>query len=172
MDFQLAVVEADGKQRIIDDSDKIDVREFKTFVATAYDDNSQRGRPTMKPEVEQAVEELQHCFSDAKVVAHAKDDGGGVVTIDPVDFGPGYTPQQTWIKFAISFQYPYADIYPLFVCPDLARADGQSLGEGITKASFEGEPALQLSRRSNRLDPETETAALKVTKVIQWLREQ
>ena len=40
LDFQLAVVEADGKQRIIGDSDKVDVGEFKTFYATAGDDNS------------------------------------------------------------------------------------------------------------------------------------
>ena len=40
LDFQLAVVEADGKERIVGNSDKIDVREFKTFFATASDDNS------------------------------------------------------------------------------------------------------------------------------------
>ena len=74
------------------------------------------------------------------------------------------------MKFAISFQYPYADIYPLFVRPDLTRADGQPHGEGITPASFESEPALQLSRRSNHLNPEVDTATLKVTKVIEWLR--
>ena len=44
------------------------------------------------------------------------------VTIDSVDLGPLYIPQQTWIKFAITFQYPYADIYPLFARPDLVRA--------------------------------------------------
>ena len=126
----------------------------------------------MKPEVEQAVEELRCCFSDAEVMARATGDGGTVVTIDPIGLGPLYIPQQTWIKFAISFQYPYADVYPLFVRPDLARADGQPHGKGITHASFEGESALQLSRRSNRLNPAIDTAALKVTKVIQWLQAQ
>ena len=126
----------------------------------------------MKPEVEQAVKGLRHCFGDAKVVAHAKDDGGAVVTIDPIDLGPGYSPQQTWIKFAIGFQYPYADIYPLFVRPNLARSDGQPHGEGIAEASFEDKAALQVSRRSNRLNHAIDTAALKVTKVIQWLKEQ
>ena len=74
------------------------------------------------------------------------------------------------MKFAIGFQYPYADIYPLFVRPDLVRTDDQPHGEGISLTSFEGEPALQLSRRSNHLNPEIDTAALKVTKVIEWLR--
>ena len=124
----------------------------------------------MKPEVDEAVNELRRCFGEAGVVAHSMHDGGAVVTIASIDLGPGYSPQLTWMKFAISFQYPYADIYPLFVRPDLTRADGQPHGEGITPASFESEPALQLSRRSNHLNPEVDTATLKVTKVIEWLR--
>ena len=40
LDFQLAVVDADGKHRIIGDADKVDVRDDKTFFATAGDDNS------------------------------------------------------------------------------------------------------------------------------------
>ena len=39
-DFKLAAVQADGKQQIFGDSDKVDVLQFKTFVATAGDDNS------------------------------------------------------------------------------------------------------------------------------------
>ena len=126
----------------------------------------------MKPAIEQAIEELRRCFSGAAVAADAKDDGSAVVTIDFVDLGPLYIPEQTWIKFAITFQYPYADIYPLFARPDLVRADGQPHGRGIKLTSFEDQPALQLSRQSNHLNPEIDTAALKVTKVIQWLKEQ
>ena len=40
LDFQLAMVDADGKQPIVGDSDMVDVLEFKTFFATAGDDNS------------------------------------------------------------------------------------------------------------------------------------
>lgn len=40
LDFQLAKVDADGKQPIVGDSDMVDVLEFKTFFATAGDDNS------------------------------------------------------------------------------------------------------------------------------------
>ena len=126
----------------------------------------------MKPEVAQAVEELRSSFADAEVLAHAESDGGALVTIDPIDLGPGYIPQRTWIKFAISFQYPYADIYPLFVRPDMARADRRPHGQGITNTSYRGEPALQLSRSSHRLNPAIDTAVLKVTKVIQWLQVQ
>ena len=40
LDFQLTKLDADGKHRIVGDSDKVDVRECKTFFATAGDDNS------------------------------------------------------------------------------------------------------------------------------------
>ena len=126
----------------------------------------------MTEEVEQAIQELQRCFSDAAVNFESTTDGGAIVTITQVDLGPKYIPQQSWIRFEIGFQYPCADVYPLYVLPDLARSDGRPHGEGISEASFHGEPALQLSRRSNRLNPEIDTAALKVTKVIQWLKEQ
>ena len=40
LDFQLAKVEPDGRHQIVGDADKVDVLEFKTFFATASDDNS------------------------------------------------------------------------------------------------------------------------------------
>ena len=125
----------------------------------------------MKPQVERAIRELRACFPDAEIVACGAEDGGALVTIDPIDLGPTYAPSETWIGFAIGFQYPRADVYPLFVRPDLVRADGQPHGKGTTQAKFRGHSALQLSRSNNRLNPEVDTAALKVMKVIQWLRD-
>ena len=40
LDFQLAAVEHDGRECIVGSDDKVDVLEFKTFIATASDDNS------------------------------------------------------------------------------------------------------------------------------------
>ena len=126
----------------------------------------------MKPDIVKAIEELRERFPDAEVVAVGTDDGGALVTIDPVDPGPAYVQRETWLKFAITFQYPSADVYPLFVRPDLARVDGQGHGKGFDTGTFNGESAIQLSRRSNRLNPEIDTAALKVTKVLAWLQAQ
>ena len=126
----------------------------------------------MTPQVEQAVEDLRNCFRGSEVIAKDIGDGGAFVTIDPVHLGSVYTPRETWMKFQISFHYPNADIYPLFISCDVKRSDGQPYGEGIVRATFCGEPALQISRSSNHLNPDIDTAALKVTKVIQWLNEQ
>ena len=56
--------------------------------------------------------------------------------------------------------------------PDLAlaRSDGGGLGEGFGTASFRGQPAIQISRKSNRLNPDTDTAALKLLKVVKWMK--
>ena len=40
VNFQLAVEDGEGTRRIVGNADKVDVREFKTFYATASDDNS------------------------------------------------------------------------------------------------------------------------------------
>ena len=40
LDFQLARVGPDGKHHITGDDDKVDIGKFKTFFATAADDNS------------------------------------------------------------------------------------------------------------------------------------
>ena len=126
----------------------------------------------MNADVAQAVAELRACFPDAAVEAADTGDGGALVTIDQIDPGPAFVQRETWVKFAIGFQYPLSDVYPLFVRPDLTRVDGGGHGEGFSMGSFHGEPALQLSRVSRRLNPRTDTAALKVTKVLEWLHQQ
>jgi hypothetical protein len=63
----------------------------------------------------------------------------------------------------------YADVYPIFVRGDLAREDGAALGEAMTSATFQGRPAIQVSRRSNHLVATVDTAAIKFQKVLEWL---
>jgi hypothetical protein len=122
----------------------------------------------MTPEVAEAVDEIKAAFPNATV--EVKEEGDGVVVfLDPIELGEPYAQPDTWIGFRITFQYPYSDVYPLFVRGDLSRTDGQPLGEGMSVMTFEGRPAVQLSRRSNRLDPVTDTAVIKVHKVMDWL---
>ena len=123
----------------------------------------------MTPEVATAVDEIKTAFPEATV--EVKEEGDGVVVLlDPIELGGPYVQAETWVGFRITFQYPYSDVYPHFVRGDLARADGAGLGEGMSVATFDNRSAVQISRRSNRLDPNTETALIKLNKVMEWLR--
>jgi hypothetical protein len=124
----------------------------------------------MTSTVAEAIDELKAAHPDASFTLREDADGGVFVILEPVDPGPTYTQRETWVGFQITFQYPYSDVYPHFVRHDLTRVDGQQLGEATSQASFEGRPAIQISRKSNRLNPATDTAAVKLLKVLEWLR--
>jgi hypothetical protein len=122
------------------------------------------------PEVATAIEESKRAFPACVVEVTDDGQGGAFVCVSPIDPGDAYTQTETWVGFQITFQYPYSDVYPHFVRGDLARLDGAGLGEGMSPASWQGRPAVQISRRSNHLDPNTDTAVLKLLKVLEWLR--
>lgn len=123
----------------------------------------------MTPEVAAAVDEIKAAFPNATV--EVKEEGDAVVVfLDPIDPGEPYKQRESWIGFRITFQYPYSDVYPHFVRGDLSRVDGAGLGEGMSMTTLEGRSAVQISRRSNRLDPTTDTALIKIHKVLAWLR--
>lgn len=124
--------------------------------------------------VTEAVDEVRETFAAATVTVDSDGNGGVWVVIDSVPLGPVYVQDSTWIAFQITFPYPEADVYPHFVRPDLSRTDGAALGAGfsVVKWGPNGDPGIQLSRRSNRLNPAVDTAATKVLKVLKWLNEQ
>ena len=121
-----------------------------------------------------AIDELRQQFPDSTVEVREDGSGGAYLRIERVDLGPTYTEatRHTWIGFGIGFQYPHADVYPHFVRVDLQRADGQPFGPGLsTPVRFVGWECegVQVSRRSQRRDASTETAALKLMKVLKWM---
>ena len=121
-------------------------------------------------EVAQAIAEIKATFDDASVEVEEDGQGGAYVVVETVDPGEQYEQRETWFGFQITFQYPYSDVYPHFVRGDLRRADGQGLGEGTSPGTWRERPAVQISRRSNHLDPESDTAVIKLHKVLEWLR--
>jgi len=129
---------------------------------------------TITAAVSDAIDELRETFPDATVTVESDGDGGAWVLIDPVPLGPAYIQSTSWIAFQITFPYPEADVYPLFVRPDLDRKDGAGHGEGFGSVTWgpHEQTGTQLSRRSNRLDPTVDTAATKVLKVLRWLAQQ
>jgi hypothetical protein len=121
--------------------------------------------------VQKAVDQIRAAFPDNQIEVQEDRQGGVWMRLENVEVGELYEPTTSWIGFRITFQYPYADVYPHFARGDLQRKDRRVLGDGITGGhNFMGRGALQLSRRSNRLNPATDTALLKLMKVLEWLR--
>ena len=121
------------------------------------------------PAVRKAIDEIVAGFSTARVRADACGDGGAYVVVQDVQLAKIYEQSETWVGFHITYQYPFADVYPHFVRPDLRRTDGDALGMAMTSGKFRGHPAIQLSRRSNHWNPARDTALLKMQKVLRWL---
>lgn len=123
----------------------------------------------MTPEVEHAIAELRETWPESAVTVRPDEEGGAYVIVERVLLGSPYAQEDSWVGFRIGFQYPYADVYPHFVRGDLSRADGKALGEAMTVTTFEGRPAIQVSRRTNRHEPALQTAAIKLHKVLKWI---
>ena len=127
----------------------------------------------LKPAVEDAINDLRKAFPSATVTPIEDGQGGADIVIEPVQLDPDvFIQSETWVGFHLSFQIPYADVYPIHVRPDLARRDGQELSDTAFhhNNSFQNRPSLMLSRRSNNRDPEQDLPHLKVRKVLGWLR--
>ena len=125
---------------------------------------------TIVPGVATAIEEIRSTFDICPVEVEPDGSGGGVVVVRAIPLGVPYVQPEVWIGFQITFQYPYADVYPHFTIADLARSDGVGLGGGFGTAHFRGQPAIQISRRSTRLNPASDTAALKLLKIVRWMK--
>ncbi len=126
----------------------------------------------MKPEVEEAIAQLRDAFPGVPVTVREDGDGGAFVVVEDVALGHPYNQESTWVGFQVTFQYPYADVYPYFVRGDLSRADGNPLGDALTTTTWENRLAVQVSRRSNRRDPAHDTAYLKLLRVMEWLKQR
>ncbi|MFA5263921.1 MAG: hypothetical protein WC378_08830 [Opitutaceae bacterium] len=129
----------------------------------------------IKSEIADAINEVRLSFSGHQVDIEPDNLGGAFVRVHEVDLGPVYKPFSTWIGFQITFQYPFADVYPHYIRPDIVRADGQAfvppfhLSHTFALPSG-GVNAVMVSRRSNHRDPITDTAVVKLAKVLDWIR--
>jgi hypothetical protein len=126
----------------------------------------------MKPDVEAAISELQAHYP-GQVQATELGDGGAKVVVRQISLADSpYAQADTWCGFTITFAYPYADIYPHFVRPDLARRDNGALGQSFHPGrDFYGEPSVMLSRRTKVFNQDYPMSALlKLEKVMEWMR--
>lgn len=127
----------------------------------------------MTPEVQKAIREIQEIFSSHQVEATEDGQGGAFVIVGDLPIGEQYIPSNSWVGFRMTFQYPNADVYPHYIDGSLRRKDGRNFGQGLSRPrDWQGRSAIQVSRRSNRLNPAVDTAATKLTKVLSWLQNQ
>lgn len=136
----------------------------------------------MKPEVEKALDELTTGLPDATVDSKPDPDGGAFVLVHGIEIGSSFEPASSWVGFHITFAYPDADVYPHFIDPEVryvgsGEAPNQSpdgnlptaMTRGATMPGFE-RPAIQISRRSNRRDADSDSALQKLLRIVEFLR--
>ncbi len=126
----------------------------------------------MKNEVSAAVDELKRQFESAVFTINEDGQGGARVIMEPVSLGNRYSPASTWFGFHIPAQYPYADIYPVFMGADVTRVDGVPFAAPITNGhNFEGRSAIQISRRNAAAEAGSQKATAKILKVLDFMEQ-
>lgn len=124
----------------------------------------------MKVEVSTAIEELKRQFFGSSFTVGDDGQGGAHVVMEPVELGAKFRPPVTWVGFQIPAQYPYADIYPVFIGADVIRADGVAFQPPVTPGhNFQGRAAIQVSRRSAAAQSGSQKATAKILKVLDFL---
>lgn len=136
----------------------------------------------MKADVAAAIKELEAARIGSGVRTKEDPDGGTYVIVDDLAIGDSFDPSTTWIGFHIVWTYPDADVYPLFADAGVRysgsgpapneHADGNlptALTCGATMPGFEL-AAIQISRRSNHRNAETDSALQKLLRVLEFLR--
>lgn len=130
--------------------------------------------PAITAPIDTALAEIRAHFGADAVTVTPDGSGGVYVLVTDVPVGPTYTPDRTWLGFQISAAFPDADIYPHYT-GTLSRTDGQPHGPAIQHVTWQarpGEPALQISRRSNHRDPAIDTPVNKAVRILAWLTTQ
>lgn len=112
-----------------------------------------------------------------------EDGSGGVyVIVEEVDIGDHFMPPRSWIGFHTTWAED-ADVYPHFIDPSVryvgpsdgapnAFPDGNlptAMSHGATMPGF-NLPAIQISRRSNHRNAETDTPLMKLLRIVEFLR--
>jgi hypothetical protein len=124
----------------------------------------------MKVEVAAGIEDLKRQFPSAALTVREDGQGGSYVVMDPMELGDMFVPRTSWVGFHIPAQYPYADIYPVFISADVRRSNGVAFLAPVTPGhSFEGRPALQVSRRSSAAQAGLQKVSIKILKVLDFL---
>jgi hypothetical protein len=136
----------------------------------------------MKDSAAAAIKEITDARIGTGVRTKEDADGGAYVIVDGIQIGDSFSPSTSWIGFHILWTCPDDDVYPHFADPGLKyvgsnaapnqHPDGNlpaAISRGGTMPGFDF-PAIQISRRSNHRNAETDSALQKLLRVIEFLR--
>ena len=132
----------------------------------------------VKESVIAGLTEVINGFGADRVRAVPDGQGGVWVEISGVELGSPYTQEGTFAICLLPFSLPGADIYPLFLRPDLSRLDGSALGPSfrVTTLQWPGDteqrPVIQVSRRTKGGGFALQNPRQKIDKVLDWVRTQ
>lgn len=134
----------------------------------------------MKDSVATAIKEIAEAGIGTGIRTKEDADGGAFVIVDGVQIGDSFTPSVSWIGFHVVWAYPDSDVYPHFADPALRYVGSQpvpnqhpegslptALTRGAVMPGFEV-PAIQISRRSNHRNAETDSALQKMLRIIEF----
>jgi hypothetical protein len=136
----------------------------------------------MKQEVAEAIKEIERGSVGGTVSWEPDEDGGAYVRVDDVALGQSFSPSRTWIAFHITWAYPDADCYPHFIASEIRYVGkgpspnehpGGNLPTSMTRDAVvpgSNTPAIQVSRRSNHRNADTDSALQKLLRVVEFLR--
>lgn len=130
----------------------------------------------VKSAVRDAATGIRAQYGESNVREVPDGQGGAWVEIHALELGDAYAQDTTFLVCLLPFNLPNADVYPVFVRPDLARTDGQPLGQGfqVTQVQLPGETqprsVVQVSRRTREGLFVQQTPTQKVEKVVAWIR--
>ena len=124
----------------------------------------------MNVEVSNAIKELEIQFVNSPLTIRDDNQGGAYVIVDSITLGSKYKPESTWLGFQITAQYPYADIYPVFMGAEVVKADGTEFIVPVTKGhTFESRQAIQISRRNGAANSGSQKVTMKLLKILDFL---
>jgi hypothetical protein len=112
-----------------------------------------------------------------------KDDGSGgaFVIVEDIDIGDHFAPTRSWIGFHATWAED-ADVYPHYIDPEMRYVGSgaapnefpegnlpSAMSRNAQMPGFE-RPAIQISRRSNHRNAETDSPLMKLLRIIDFLR--
>ena len=122
----------------------------------------------VKAEVGEAIEELKRAFPSSELTVSEDGEGGARVVVESVAIGARYEPEQSWLGGPHS--------RPVSLCRHLSGVHGRrGAAPGRQEApitaghNFCGRPAIQISRRNNRIQNSGQTAVAKFLKILDFL---